>query len=91
MFLVWFQASYVIQRELASQHRGWRTPSGGSPDTTLALSREAPPEPELQVEIAKGKLKTGKEFAAARATKLLSVHVHVANYHAPHHATTPIE
>ena len=30
----------VIRRELARQHRGWRTPSGGSPDTTLALSRD---------------------------------------------------
>ena len=30
----------VIQHELAFQHRGWCTPSGGSPDTTLALSRD---------------------------------------------------
>ena len=30
----------VIQRELARQHRGWRTPSGGPPDTTLELCPE---------------------------------------------------
>ena len=69
----------VIRRELARQHRGWRTPSGGSPDTTLELSRDyetsnSPDPQDGRAEVSCPDFKRAESAESAESSLIGGVH-----------------